>query len=157
MLRIAPDLIKLQSYRSVYGYVSQFIQNDFLRQVFSFHPLLVGGNPFDTTSIYTLIHYLEREWGVHFAIGGTGAIVQGLAKLFTELGGKVLNSEVDEILVYKRRVTGVRLKDGTVHNADFVVSNADAAYTYRNMIKPEHQCLIPIVILKQCASVCPCS
>ncbi len=140
MLRIAPDLIKLQSYRSVYGYVSQFVQNEFLRQVFSFHPLLVGGNPFDTTSIYAMIHYLEREWGVHFALGGTGAIVQGLAKLFTDLGGSYhLNCEVDEILVHKRKVTGIRLKDGTVHNADFVISNADAAYTYLKMIKPENR------------------
>ncbi|MDZ7690265.1 MAG: hypothetical protein U5K69_03750 [Balneolaceae bacterium] len=72
---MAPDLIKLQSYKSVYKYASQFIENDFLRKCFSFHPLLVGGNPFQTTSIYAMIHYLEREWGVHYAMGGTGAIV----------------------------------------------------------------------------------
>ncbi len=135
MLKIAPDLIRLQSYRSVYNYVSQFIQNDFLRQVFSFHPLLVGGNPFDTTSIYAMIHYLEREWGVHYAIGGTGAIVSALGKLFEELGGKVhLNAEVKEILVQGRRVTGIRLGDGSVQNADIIVSNADVAWTYRYLI-----------------------
>ena len=69
---MAPDLLRLQSHKSVYNYVSQFISDDFLRQCFSFHPLLVGGNPFDTTSIYALIHYLEREYGVHYAMGGTG-------------------------------------------------------------------------------------
>ncbi len=135
MLKIAPDLIRLQSYRSVYNYVSQYVQNDFLRQVFSFHPLLVGGNPFDTTSIYAMIHYLEREWGIHYAIGGTGAIVDAIAKLFAELGGKVhLNAEVDEILVEGRKVTGLRMKDGTIHKADAIVSNADVAFTYRYLI-----------------------
>lgn len=77
MLKVAPDLIRLQSHRSVYGYVSDFIQDDFLRQVFSFHPLLIGGNPFDTTNIYALIHYLEREWGIHYTMGGTGASLTG--------------------------------------------------------------------------------
>jgi len=138
MLKIAPDLVKLQSYKSVYGYVSQFVQNDFLRQVFSFHPLLVGGNPFDTTSIYAMIHYLEREWGVFYAMGGTGAIVRALGQVFEELGGKIhLNAEAAEILVEGRRVTGIRLKDGTIHKADAVVSNADVAWTYMNLI-PNH-------------------
>jgi phytoene desaturase len=135
MLKVAPDLIKLQSYKSVYSYVSQFVKDDFLRQIFSFHPLLVGGNPFDTTSIYAMIHYLEREWGVFYAMGGTGAIVQGLGKLFGELGGKVhLNTEVAEILTEGRKTTGIRLKDGTVHTADIVISNADVAWTYMNLI-----------------------
>ncbi len=135
MLKVAPDLIKLQSYKSVYSYVSQFIENDFLRQVFSFHPLLIGGNPFDASSIYAMIHYLEREWGIHFALGGTGAIVDGLAKLIEELGGRFhLNTEVAEILVNGRSATGVRLADGTIHTADHIISNADVAWTYLNMI-----------------------
>jgi phytoene desaturase len=140
MTKIAPDLIKLQSYKSVYKYISQFVKNDFLRQVFSFHPLLVGGNPFDTTSIYAMIHYLEREWGVFYAMGGTGAIVSGMVRLFEELGGKVhLNASVDEILVEGRKVTGVRLKDGSVHKADAVVSNADVAWTYMNLIPNKYR------------------
>lgn len=135
MLRVAPDLIKLQSHRSVYGYVSDFIQDDFLRQVFSFHPLLIGGNPFDTTNIYALIHYLEREWGIHYTMGGTGAVVDGLVRLTEELGGRFhYNAEVEEILVEGRRATGIRMADGTVHRADHVVSNADVAFTYLNMI-----------------------
>ncbi len=103
MLKVIPDLLKLQSYKNVYSYVSQFIKNEFLRQCFSFHPLLIGGNPFHTTSIYALIHYLERQWGVHYTIGGTGEVVKGLGKLFEELGGKIyLNSEVKEITVNNR-------------------------------------------------------
>ncbi len=140
MLKIAPDLIRLQSYKSVYQYVSQFVQDDFLRQIFSFHPLLVGGNPFDTTSIYAMIHYLEREWGVHYAVGGTGAIVDALVKVFAELGGKIrLSTEVSEIVIQNRRVTGVRLADGSVLPADFVVSNADVAWTYRYLINERHR------------------
>lgn len=135
MLRVAPDLIRLGSYRSVYGYVSQFIENEFLRQSFSFHPLLIGGNPFDSSSIYAMIHYLEREWGVHFAMGGTGALVDALAQLFEEIGGRFLfDTEVAEILVEGKRATGVRLADGSVHKADHVISNADVAWTYLNMI-----------------------
>jgi len=141
MLKVAPDLIKMQSYLSVYRYVSQFIKDDFLRQVFSFHPLLIGGNPFDAPSIYAMIHYLEREWGIHYAMGGTGALVAALGKLFDELGGKVhFNSEIEEILVDERRkdrVSGIRLKDGTIYAADHVISNADVAFTYRNLI-PEN-------------------
>lgn len=140
MLKVAPDLIRLQSYKTVSQYVAQFVKNDFLRQVFTFHPLLVGGNPFDTTSIYTLIHYLERQWGVHYALGGTGAIVDGLAKLFEELGGKVqLNTEVTEILVENRKVTGIRLNDGSIHRADLIVSNADVTWTYKNLIPARYR------------------
>jgi len=135
MLKVAPDLIKLQSYKSVYKYASQFIENDFLRKCFSFHPLLVGGNPFQTTSIYAMIHYLEREWGVHYAMGGTGAIVDAMEKLIREQGGKIHKSaEVDEILIENGAAKGIRLKGGAEHRADSVVSNADVAFTYRHMI-----------------------
>ncbi|MCS7071545.1 MAG: phytoene desaturase family protein, partial [Anaerolinea sp.] len=143
MLKVAPDLIKMQSYLSVYRYASQFVQDEFLRRCFSFHPLLIGGNPFDAPSIYAMIHYLEREWGIHYVLGGTGALVQAMAKLFTDIGGKYrLNAEVAEITVdpnNKRRVSGVRLKDGTHIPADHVVSNADVAYTYLNMIAPQNR------------------
>jgi phytoene desaturase len=138
MLKVAPDLIRLQSYMSVYSYVSQYVKDDFLRRVFSFHPLLIGGNPFDSPSIYAMIHYLEREWGIHYAVGGTGSVVQGMARLFEEIGGKIrLNTEVKEILTSGRTVTGVRLGDGTVLQADQIVSNADVAFTYRNLIREE--------------------
>jgi phytoene desaturase len=137
MLKVAPDLIKLQSYKSVYAYVSQFVKDDFLRQVFTFHPLLVGGNPFDTASIYALIHYLEREWGVHYSIGGTGAIVDALVRLFGELGGKIhFNQEVVNISIEGRRVKGLVTRDGEFHPADAVVSNGDVAFTYMNLIAP---------------------
>ncbi|MBN1440446.1 MAG: phytoene desaturase [Anaerolineales bacterium] len=137
MLRIAPELIALQAYRSVYGYVSRFVRNEFLRRCFSFHPLLIGGNPFDSSAIYAMIHYLEREWGVHFAMGGTGAVIRGLTKLFGELGGTLhLNSEVAEIVVDGRRVSGVRLADGAFHPADTVVCNAEVADAYLRLLPP---------------------
>ncbi len=140
MMKVVPDLVRLQSYKSVYSYVSQFIEDDFLRQCFSFHPLLIGGNPFDSTSIYALIHYLEREWGVWYAMGGTGAIVAGIGRAFEELGGKItLNAEVKEIRVRKKRAVGVEMADGEFISADSVVSNADVAYTYLNMIDKRHR------------------
>jgi phytoene desaturase len=135
MVKVAPDLIRLKSYKSVYSYVSSFIKNDFLRQCFSFHPLLIGGNPFETTSIYALIHHLEREWGIHYAIGGTGSIVNGLAKLLDELGGKIhCNSEVKEISIKNGKAAGIVLENGSQIESDLVVSNADVAFTYMNLI-----------------------
>ena len=140
MLKVAPDLIRMQSYLSVYRYVSQFIQDDFLRQCFSFHPLLIGGNPFDSPSIYAMIHYLEREWGIHYAIGGTGAIIKAMVRLFEELGGSIhLNTEVAEIVIDNKRANAIRLQDGEVIPHDYVVANADVGYVYENMIAKQHQ------------------
>ncbi|WP_022977575.1 phytoene desaturase [Nevskia ramosa] len=135
MLKVAPDLMKLASYRTVYGLVSQYIRDERLRTVLSFHPLLVGGNPFSTTSVYCLISHLERKWGVHFAMGGTGRLVTGLVGLIEGQGGAVsCNREVAEITLNGRRATGVRLASGETMAADIVVSNADAAWTYRKLL-----------------------
>lgn len=135
MLKIAPDLIRLESYRSVYDFVARRVRNDRLRQALSFHPLLVGGNPFHTTSIYALIHYLERQWGVWYALGGTGAVVAALTHLFQELGGELrLQAEVVEILTARQRATGVRLASGDVLPADIVVCNADVAGAYATLL-----------------------
>jgi phytoene desaturase len=140
MLKVAPDLIKLQSYKSVYSYVKKFIKNEFLRQCFSFHPLLVGGNPFDTTSIYALIHYMERQWGVHYSVGGTSTLVNGMVRLFNDLGGKMyLNSEVKEIMAENNKVNGIRMNDGTEHKADIVISNGDVANTYMKLIDSKYR------------------
>ena len=135
MVKIIPAMARLQSYRTVYGFVSSFVRDPRLRQVLSFHPLLVGGNPFQTTSIYTLIHYLERQWGVWFAMGGTGAVVAALARLFEELGGTLrLNAEVTRITLERGRATGVQTRDGSVIAAEAVVSNGDVAHTYHQLL-----------------------
>lgn len=135
MVRIVPDMIRLQSHLTVFRLVAKFIKHPKLRQVLSFHPLLVGGNPFATTSIYTLIAYLERKWGVHFPIGGTGALVRGLLDLIDGLDGELrLNSDVSEVLIEEGRARGVRLASGEEIRGDIVVSNADPAWLYRNLI-----------------------
>jgi phytoene desaturase len=135
MLRVAPDLIRLQSYKTVYEFAAKYVQDPLLRRVFSFHPLLVGGNPFETTSIYALIHYLERQWGVHYVMGGTGALVAAMGRLFQELGGCLrLNSPVGEITVENGCATGIRTTNGQRIQADAVVSNADVANTYRKLL-----------------------
>ncbi len=143
MLRVIPDMVRLGSHRSVAGLVNSYIKDERLRQVFSFHPLLVGGNPFQTTSIYALIHKLEQSFGVWFAMGGTGALVRALVKLFEELGGELrLDTEVEEITIDERtrRAKGVRIK-GTNETlaADAVVSNADVAWTYFNLIPEKYR------------------
>lgn len=138
MVRVAPQLVKLQSYRSVYSKVAQFIQDDHLRQAFSFHSLLVGGNPFETSAIYALIHALERKWGVWFPRGGTGALIKALVKLFEDLGGSVrLDAAVDHILTHDGCVSGVQISDGVRYPADVVVSNADVVHTYGTLLAHE--------------------
>ncbi|WP_158807587.1 phytoene desaturase [Beijerinckia sp. L45] len=135
MARIVPAMMKLKSYRSVYGFVSSFLKDERLRTIFSFHPLLIGGNPFTTTSIYCLIAYLERRWGVHFAMGGTGRLVEGLADLIRGQGGDIrTDAAVAEILVTDGRAAGVRLASGEWLAADVVVSNADSAFTYKHLL-----------------------
>lgn len=142
MVRVAPDLMKLRADRSVYKTVSRFIKSEHLRQAFSFHPLLVGGNPMDTSSIYTLIHWIEREWGVFFPKGGTGALVRGLVKLFEEMGGQMhLNCPVDSVHVVgdskhhnntKHRVTATGHEP---RDFDVVISNADIHHTYSKLYR----------------------
>lgn len=143
MARIIPKMLALRNHRSVYGLVSSYIRDERLRQAFTFEPLLVGGNPFRTTSIYLLIHWLERKWGVHFALGGTTSVVHALVRLLDELGVDVrLSSPVEEVLLRDGRVAGVRMGDGTTLPADVVVSNADPTMVYRHMIpaaqRPRH-------------------
>ena len=131
MIAAGPQLARLQAWRSVYSMVSRFIEDDHLRQAFSFHSLLVGGNPFATSSIYTLIHALERRWGVWFPRGGTGALIAALVRLFEDLGGRIeLNASVARIETSGNRATGVRLDDGRVFPAQMVASNADVVHTY---------------------------
>ncbi|KKB78194.1 phytoene dehydrogenase [Devosia soli] len=136
MIKAAPQLVRLESHRSVYSKVSQFIKDDQLRQAFSFHSLLVGGNPFQTSSIYALIHALERKGGVWFAKGGTGALIAGMVKLFEDLGGKVyLNAEIDRIEIEGDRAKALVLKSGDRHVFDQIASNADVVHTYKHMLR----------------------
>src|SRR5690606_19324317 len=132
---VAPDLLRMQSHKSVYRYVSQFIDDGFLRRCFTFHPLLSGGYPFDASSIDAAIQLLQRECDIHYGMGGQGALVQDVVTWLEELNGHVhYTGEVAEILVDGRRATGVRLADGTIHHAEHVISNADAAWTYLSLI-----------------------
>lgn len=137
MLKVAPDMFQLQSFKSVAGFVNQYIKDYRLQQVFSFHPLLIGGNPFQSTSIYAMIHKLEQAFGIWFAMGGTGALVAALTKLFQDIGGQIiLNTEVSEIIIDEKthRATGIKTKNQDIERADTVVSNGDVALTYLNLI-----------------------
>ncbi|MHA1179436.1 MAG: phytoene desaturase [Alphaproteobacteria bacterium] len=137
MLKAAPQLARLQSQRSVYSKVASYIRDEQLRQAFSFHSLLVGGNPFQTSCIYALIHALERKDGVWFAQGGTGALVRGMAKLFEDLGGTLrTDAPVDQIVIETGRVTGVASR-GEYIRADMVASNADVMHTYGDLLRDD--------------------
>jgi phytoene desaturase len=135
MVRVAPQLMRLQSWRTLYARVADFIEDEHLRQAFSFHTLLVGGNPFATSAIYGLIHALERRWGVWFAEGGTGALVRGMVRLLEDLGGTVrVSAPVTAITTAGDRATGVRLASGETLPADLVASNADVMHTYKALL-----------------------
>jgi phytoene desaturase len=135
MVRVLPELMRSQFYRSVYGLVDRYIEHPKLKMVFSFHPLLVGGNPFTTTAVYALIAQLERRHGVHFAMGGTGSLVKGMVKLIESQGNTIrCNAPVKQIRVENGRAVGVELESGVTLDADVVVSNADSAATYRYLV-----------------------
>jgi len=165
MLKCAPALMKLGNYRTVYSMAKKYIRSEKLRRVFSFQPLLVGGNPFNTTSIYSLIFYLERQWGVQFCMGGTGAIVRGFEKLMHEEGVEIrLGEEVERIQIKSKptegqhrelynnansgrksparrlargpHVDGVTLRARGVVNADIIVANGDAPQVWHHLIDP---------------------
>ncbi len=136
MLKQIPSLLNLRSYKSVYGLVSKYISNDKLRRVFSMHPLLVGGNPFTTTSIYALILFLEKKWGIHYSMGGTGSVVKALEKLMEEEGIKILkDAEVTEIILNNKNVRAVKINKSKVIDCDYVVCNSDPPNVYKNLIK----------------------
>lgn len=136
MFQAAPQLIRLRADKSVYSMVSKFVKNDRVRQLLSFQSLLVGGNPFKTSSIYALIHALERKGGVWFAKGGTGALIDGMIRLFEDLGGTLrLSTEITDIRTDGDRVTGVEAADGWSLDADLVASNADVVHTYKQLLR----------------------
>ncbi|WP_421694661.1 phytoene desaturase [Aestuariivirga sp.] len=136
MVKIAPDLLRLGAWRSVHAHVAARVKNPKIRMALSFHPLFIGGNPFKVTAIYSMIAYLERQYGVHCAMGGTGAVVNAMAGLIRRQGGRIeLNSGVDEIICSGNRASGVRLSSGRVVPAKIVISNAETAHTYTRLLR----------------------
>ena len=134
MMKQLPALLKLKSYKSVYSLVSTYIKNEKLRRMLSMHPLLVGGNPFTTTSIYGLILYLEKKWGIHYSMGGTGNIINGFEKLMNEVGIEIIKGqEVKNIILENKKIRGVRLADNQNINANYVICNADPPAVYENL------------------------
>jgi len=140
LINAIPSFARMGAWRSIYSLVAKHIRNDKLRIVLSFHPLLIGGNPFSVTCAYALINSLERTWGVHSAMGGTGAIVQGLVRLLEGRGIPIhYNAPVVNIRIENNKAVGVELQDGRFMPADIVVSNADTAWTYKHLVAPQHR------------------
>ena len=135
MMQQLPALLKLKSYKSVYSLVSSYVKNEKLRRMLSMHPLLVGGNPFTTTSIYGLILYLEKKWGIHYSMGGTGKIIKGFEKLMNEVGIEIIkDNEVTKIISNNNKITGVQLNNHTNIEADNVICNADPPAVYEKLL-----------------------
>ena len=154
MLAQVPSLLKLGSYRTVAGMVRHHIKHPLLRQAFSIHPLLVGGNPFSTTSIYTLIHYLERRWGVYFCMGGTGRLVSELFRLMERTGvGVVKNTDIEEILIKNGLATGARCQNGTIFMADWLfVTQIHPQFMARCYPKQFHDGNVPSRSTNKCSA-----
>ncbi len=136
MVKVIPNLIILKSYFTVSQLVNSFLKNSYLRKAFSIHPLLVGGDPHTTTSIYALIHYLERKWGVYFCMGGTGKIVTELKKLMIENGIKIkTNTEVKELILENNNISKIITSNGELVDFNLVVCNADPPMVYSKLLK----------------------
>ena len=136
MIRQIPSLLKLQSYLTVAQLVNKYIKNPNLRAAFSIHPLLVGGNPFSTTSIYALIHFLERNWGVYFSMGGTGKLVEELTKLLERKGVTIkYNTDIKHAFELKGKIEKIECKDGSMFYADNFVFNGDPPTFYNEILK----------------------
>jgi|TARA_B100000795_G_scaffold123273_1_gene91832 phytoene desaturase len=136
MLRYGPDIIRLGGYKSVYSFVSKYLEHPNLRQAFSIQPLLVGGNPFTTSSIYALIHALEQKWGISFVMGGTNHLVTELRKLMERHDIKIyLQHDVDEFITNKNSVKSIKFLNGKEVEADIVVSNADPIQVNSEFLK----------------------
>lgn len=140
LMAALPSMLRMQAWQSIHSLVARYIKNPKLRMVFSFHPLLIGGNPFSVTCVYALINSLERQHGVHWAMGGTGALIRGLADLILGQGNVIrCQAEVKEIRIENRTAVGVALSSGEMIDADIVVSNADTAWTYKHLIAQRHR------------------
>ena len=143
MMQQLPALLKLKSYKSVYSLVSSYIKSEKLRRMLSMHPLLVGGNPFTTTSIYGLILYLEKKWGIHYSMGGTGNIIKGYEKLMNEVGIKILKeSEVTKIISKNNKISGVQINNKNIIEADNVICNADPPAVYEKLLNQNNNSLL---------------
>ena len=139
MLKQVPALLKLKSYKSVYELISTYISDNKLRKIFSMHPLLVGGNPFTTTSIYTLILFLEKKWGIHYSLGGTGNLVKAFEKLMKEEKIEIIkNSSVTELTNLNNQIVSVTVNNKDVLKADYIICNSDPPNVYKNLIKPNN-------------------
>jgi phytoene desaturase len=139
MLKQVPALLKLKSYKSVYELISTYISDNKLRKIFSMHPLLVGGNPFTTTSIYTLILFLEKKWGIHYSLGGTGNLVKAFEKLMKEEKIEIIkNSSVTELTNLNNQIVSVTINNKDVLKADYIICNSDPPNVYKNLIKPNN-------------------
>ncbi len=136
LLKVLPTFARMRADRSVAAHAARRVRDPRLRMALSFHPLFIGGDPFRVTSMYALVAHLEKEFGVHYAMGGVAAIARAMAAVVTDQGGRILlNAEADEVLVTDGRATGVRLTDGRVLPASVVVSNADAGHTYDRLLR----------------------
>lgn len=135
LIRSVPDILRLQGYRSLYALVSDYVKDERIRIALSFHPLFIGGNPYTASAIYGLITHLERMGGMHYAMGGTYALIEGVAGLVARRGGVIrYGATVAAIELRDGAATGVRLESGEVVGADIVVSNADSAHTYGKLL-----------------------
>ncbi len=139
MIKQIPALLNLKSYKSVYALVSSYIKNEKLRRLLSMHPLLVGGNPFTTTSIYGLILYLEKKWGIHYSMGGTGQIINGFEKLMKEENIEILkDNEAMQIIAEDNKIIGLKLNNGREIKADNIICNSDPAGVYSKLLNSKN-------------------
>jgi phytoene desaturase len=136
LIEVLPKFAMLRADRSVYAHAAKRVKDERLRMALSFHPLFIGGDPFNVTSMYILVSHLEKEFGVHYAMGGVAEMARCMGEVIKDQGGVLrMNTQVDEILIKDKKARGVRLTSGEIITADVVVSNADSGFTYDHLLR----------------------
>lgn len=132
--RLLAVLPHLKPWRSLYSELSQYFRDERLRLAFTFQSKYLGMSPFRCPSLFSILSFLEYEYGVYHPIGGCNALTAAMARVAGELGCDIrLEEPVEELLFESRRATGVRTVKGEMR-ADAVVINADFAHAMLNLV-----------------------
>ena len=104
----------LRPWRSVASDLSKFFDDDRMQLAMSFQTKYLGMSPFQAPSLFTILSFLELEYGIYHAKGGLGTVTERMGALAEELGVEIcLNEPVEECLFDGKKIVGVKTGKNT--------------------------------------------